>query len=313
MLPRRVARRSLPAAGLVLALSVCTLGTSGAVTTTSAPAPGPSIIAAPVQVAPTSDGPVAYREIGHGAPTVVLVMGFAGSMDAWPPTFVDALARNNRVVIFNNAGIGQTAVPAAGITIPSMAQQTAALISALHLGKVDLIGWSMGTMIAQSLAVDHPGVVNRLVLAAPYPGTGTFTPASSAAGKSLSNISLADAATLLALLFPPGHSADGTAYAKGITSYPNFSVASPAIIQEQSAAEGTWIAGKDPEGHAVDHLKDPVLVADGSIDAIDPQANARQLAHVIPHAQLVFYPDASHGFIFQDQTAFVARVKAFFG
>ena len=136
-----------------------------------------SIISAPVRVAHTTMGAVGYRVLGSGPP-VVLIMGYGGTMEAWDPEFVDALSQHHRVVIFDNAGIGDTSSLSTPLTIDAMANQTSALIDTLGLGKPDVLGWSMGGMIAQALAVEHPSQVGRLVLCATFPGTGAVEPSS---------------------------------------------------------------------------------------------------------------------------------------
>jgi pimeloyl-ACP methyl ester carboxylesterase len=139
----------------------------------TAPVPGAvSITSAPVRTVATSLGTVAYRAVGSGPP-LVLVMGYGGTMETWDPWLVNALAQRYRVVIFDNAGLGGTAALPAPLSIDAMANQTSALITALGLHRPDVLGWSMGTMIAQALAVLHPDQVNRLVLGAGYPGNGT--------------------------------------------------------------------------------------------------------------------------------------------
>ncbi len=75
-------------------------------------------------------------------------------------------------MIFDNAGAGQTQALPAPLTIDAMANQTSALITALGLSRPDILGWSMGSMIAQALAVHHPDQVRRLVLCASYPAAG---------------------------------------------------------------------------------------------------------------------------------------------
>ena len=139
----------------------------------TAPVPGAvSITSAPVRTVATSLGTVAYRAVGSGPP-LVLVMGYGGTMETWDPRLVNALAQRYRVVIFDNAGLGGTAALPAPLSIDAMANQTSALITALGLHRPDVLGWSMGTMIAQALAVLHQDQVNRLVLGAGYPGNGT--------------------------------------------------------------------------------------------------------------------------------------------
>jgi pimeloyl-ACP methyl ester carboxylesterase len=265
-----------------------------------------------VRVVRTADGTVSYRSIGRGA-TVLLIMGYSGSMDQWQPAFVDRLARSHRVVIFDNAGIGGTSMLPGALTIGGMADQTAAFITALHLGRPVVLGWSMGGMIAQALAVLHPGEVGHLVLAATLPGNGRATLPSSSAAAALTNPSAADAGALLDLLFPPNRPNDGAAYIRAITEYPHFFLAPPAVDTAQLKAIDLWVSGKDPAGAGITRLHMPVLVADGAEDALVPAANDREMARVIPHAQLVLYPDASHGFLFQDEDSFLARLRRFYG
>ena len=131
----------LAAVGVGLALTAAACGSSKASNIEGAnhqnPTPGPaptatsgtadSVTAAPVMVADTSDGAVGYREVGHGAP-LVLIMGFGGTMQDWAPTFVDSLAANHRVVIFDNAGIGEPRRCPPRSRSTAMADQTSALI-----------------------------------------------------------------------------------------------------------------------------------------------------------------------------------------
>lgn len=154
-------------AGALLAAGMIGLGSAPA----EAVAAPPDIATAPTQIAHTALGDVGYRQVGQGPP-LVMITGFSAGMDDWAPYLVDALATHFRVIVFDNAGIGDTATLAAPLTVPEMADQTAALISTLGLGRADVLGWSMGGLIAQSLAVTHPGQVHRLVLAATQAGTG---------------------------------------------------------------------------------------------------------------------------------------------
>ncbi len=118
-----------------------------------------SVVSAPMLVAHTSMGSVGYRTFGSNPPLIV-IMGYGGTLETWDPRFVDALAQHHRVVMFDNAGIGKTQALAAPLTIDAMAGQTSAVITALGLKKPDVLGWSMGGMIAQALAVEHPSQVS---------------------------------------------------------------------------------------------------------------------------------------------------------
>ena len=131
-------------------------------------------------------------------------MGYGGTMETWDPRLVNALAQRYRVVIFDNAGLGGTAALPAPLSIDAMANQTSALITALGLHRPDVLGWSMGTMIAQALAVLHPDQVNRLVLGAGYPGNGTAVRPPQQAINALNT----GGQRALAVLFPAGRCAE---------------------------------------------------------------------------------------------------------
>ena len=151
-------------------------GMAGAATAEAlTPAAAPNVLTVPVRVAVTADGAVGYRELGSGQP-LLLIMGLGGTMDNWSPSFVNALATEHKVVVFDNAGVGETAAISPPLTITDMADQTSALIATLHLGRPSVLGWSMGGMVAQALAVLHPSQVSRLVLAATQAGTGKAVP-----------------------------------------------------------------------------------------------------------------------------------------
>jgi len=291
-------------AGLALAL-VGTLSPTGAV----ASAASTAATSAPTEVAHTADGSVAYRVLGRGSP-IVLITGFGASMDEWAPAFVDRLARSHRVVLVDNAGVGETTALPAPLSITAMADQTSALMTSLHLGRSAVLGWSMGGLIAQTLAVTHRGQVSRLILAATQAGTGTALPVPTAAAATLTS---GTPTQVLALLFPADQPLALQSYVKGILSYPGFYLALPAAKTQQNVAIAQWFAGAVPAGSAVRTLRLPTLVADGTADALDPVANDHQLAHLIRGAQLALYPDAGHGFLFQDATAFVARIDRFLG
>ena len=305
--------RVLLLAAALAGASTIGLGCSSAHTAAAPPgtteAAPPDIAAAPTEVARTTLGTVGYREVGHG-PALVMITGFGAGMDAWAPYFVNALAAHFRVVVFDNAGIGQTAVLAAPLSVPEMAAQASALITALRLGPCDVLGWSMGGLVAQSLAVTDPGQVRRLVLAATQPGTGKAAPVPSAAAAALGS---GNPAAVLGVLFPADQAAAINRYAAAILRYPSYYTASPAVQAEQRAAILRWFAGADAAGRDVGQIQAPTLVADGTQDALNPVSNDRLLAGLIPGARLVLYPDAGHAFLFQDAGSFVSELGSFLG
>jgi pimeloyl-ACP methyl ester carboxylesterase len=171
-----------------------------------------------------------------------------------------------------------------------------------------VLGWSMGGMIAQALAVLHPAEVSKLILAATQPGTGHALPVPAAAAAAVVS---PDPATVLSVLFPPGQVRAEQVYALGILRYPDFYQASRAITAAQGQAVQQWIAGQDPAGRQLGQLRLPTLVADGTLDQLDPVANDRMLADTVPGAKLILYPGAGHAFLFQDLASFLSAVQRF--
>lgn len=263
------------------------------------------VVAAPVRVVRTPRGAVGYRTVGSGPP-LVLVMGYGGSMETWEPGFVDALAHHFRVVLFDNAGIGKTAGVRAPLTIDRMAQQTSALIAALHLGAPDVLGWSMGGLIAEALAVLHPEQVHRLVLCATYPGTGAVRPPQSA----VDDLD-AGGSKGLAVLFPPGATPAATVFSVQTSQYASRSTVPARVVAAQAKAILQAWAGKDAALARYRDIAAPTLVADGATDRLVPAANVRTLAAGITGAKLLVYRDAGHAFLFQDAAAFVPAVVSF--
>jgi pimeloyl-ACP methyl ester carboxylesterase len=270
---------------------------------------GPDVLTAPVRVVRTADGTVAYRELGSG-PALLLITGAGSSMDDWPPGFVDALAADHKVVVFDNAGVGRTsAISAAGsLSITAMASQTSALISALGLRRPAVLGWSMGSMIAQALAVSHPAQVSRLILAAAAVGTGKAVPLPPPAA-----VVFGLNSARVAQLFPSNQAAAVRAYLNAIGEYPHSYAVSAATFRSQYFAAQRWLAGLDPAGRLVADIRVPTLVAGGTQDQFIPPANERLLARSVPGAKLLLFPDAGHAFLFQDASRFIRAVETFIG
>ncbi len=277
-------------------------------TTSRAPLERPeAVIDEATKVADTEEGAVGYREVGTGSP-ILLIMGLGGSMDDWQPSFVATLATGHKVVMFDSSGVGETAPLASPLTITEMADETSALISTLRLGPVAVLGWSMGGMIAQALTVLHPAQVSKLVLAATQPGTGNAVPIPPAAAAAAASSS---PSRVLSVLFPPGDATAARSYVAGIVRYPHFYQAPSTVIADQQLAIDQWMTGQDQAGVRFGLARLPLLVADGTLDQLDPSANDRSLADSVRGARLLLYPGAGHAFLFQDMTSFLPAVERF--
>ncbi len=266
-----------------------------------------SVTSASPKVAVTNDGDVEYREVGAGPP-LLMIMGYAAPMEVWDRRLVDSLAKHFRVIIFDNAGIGETSSLPRPLTIDEMAQQTSALISRLGFRSVDLLGWSMGGMIAQTLSVLHPFQVRRLILCATFPGVGNVVRPSQARIASLTTPSSPLASTDL---FPKNRRLALEAYELANSSYPAAPSTSEKVIQAQNKAIIAWWGGRDPAARRVGSLDVATLIVDGRDDKIDATANDNSLKGLIPDSTLTLYSDAGHAFLFQDWQEFSNKVTSF--
>jgi pimeloyl-ACP methyl ester carboxylesterase len=304
---RRRLAFGLAAALMSVPLAACGSPPQHLTVSVSLPSSARAVISAPVRIAHTRLGTAGYRVLGTGPP-LILVAGYTATMDSWDPRFVGALAEHYRVVIFDNAGVGRTQALPAPLTIDAMANQTSALIDELGLDRPDVLGWSMGGAVAQALAVLHPAQVRRLVLCGALPGTGKIAPPAQASTQALTS---GNSQEVMADLFPADQAAAQQAYLAAVAAYPAHAPAPAVAIAAQGHALSVWSAGTDPAGQRTATISAPTLIADGTVDRLDPVANDYALARLIGGARLKLYPDAGHAFLFQDEAAFVPLIESF--
>ena len=271
---------------------------------------------APTQFVDAAGVRFAYRRFGKpgGAP-LVFNMHFTGTMDHWDPLVTDGLASGREVILFNNAGVSTTSgeVPSSA---EEMAANAAAFIRALGLSKVDVLGFSLGGMVAQALALAEPDLVRRLVLVGTGPrggeGMATLTPEAQAVfGATYANPD----DVWLGAFFTPSEASQ----AAGLTFLKRFrlrkEVRDPetgeAVAAAQLRAIDNWGAPR-PDGY--DYLRgiaQPTLVINGSNDVLVYSVNSLILQQNLPNAQLILYPDSNHGSQYQYPTLFVGDVARF--
>ena len=256
----------------------------------------------------------AHRRLGPGRGVpVILLQHFRGTMDNWDPAVIDGLAAERHVVLFDNLGIGRSS----GLTpdnVPDMARDALAFLEALHFDRVDLLGFSLGGMVAVRMLFDRPGLIRRAILVGTGgPGAeGMFRPDVAIAASKVPS----DGATLLSLFFQPTASsqAAGRRYLKRMLMRTDREPpATPQTIHAHLAAIRAW---GESNGDAFARMKgigQPVLVLNGTHDIMIPTFNAYALSQQIPNAQLILYPDAGHGSLFQYPDWFIQDVSRFLG
>jgi pimeloyl-ACP methyl ester carboxylesterase len=255
----------------------------------------------------------AYRELGRttGVP-VVFLTHLAAVLDDWDPRVVDGIAAQHRVITFDNRGVGASTGKTPD-TIQAMASDAVTFIRALGLERVDLLGFSMGGMIAQLIAHDQPRLVRKLILA----GTG---PAGGEGITNVTKIAHLDFVRGAFTLQDPKQFLFFTRTANGRRAGKQFlsrlkertdnrdkAISIRAYLTQLKAIH-RW--GLDaPADLSV--IGQPVLVANGESDRMVPSNNSADLARRLPNSDLVIYPDAGHGGIFQFHEQFVGQALSF--
>ncbi len=110
----------------------------------------------------------AYREVGTSSTPLVLLQNFRGNLDNWDPALLDDLSAKRRVIAFNNTGVGSS-TGSTPSTICEMSRDALAFTEALGLEQIDLLGFSIGSFIAQEIALARPALVRKMVLASSAP------------------------------------------------------------------------------------------------------------------------------------------------
>ncbi|MFI5874342.1 alpha/beta fold hydrolase [Streptomyces sp. NPDC051445] len=264
----------------------------------------------------TADGVTfAYRELGprSGVP-VVFLTHLAAVLDNWDPRVVDGIAARHRVITFDSRGVGAS-TGSTPKTIEEMAKDAVTFIRALGLKQVDILSFSMGGMIAQVIAQTDPQLIRRLILA----GTG---PAGGEGIKNVTRISHFDTLRALLTLQDPKQFLFFTRTANGRRAGKEFlarlkertkdrdKAISLTSYLSQLKAIHRWGLARPQDLSVIQH---PVLVANGDDDRMVPTQNSVAMARRLPNAELVIYPDAGHGGIFQFHEQFVPTALEFFG
>ncbi|MEO6084169.1 MAG: alpha/beta hydrolase [Umezawaea sp.] len=268
---------------------------------------------APTRTISTGGITYAHRELGQRTGTpVIFLTHLAAVLDNWDPRVVDGIAAEHRVITFDNRGVGATTGTPAD-TIEAMADDAVAFIRALGFDHVDLLGFSMGGMIAQVIVERHPELVRRLILT----GTGP------AGGKGITNvtaISYLDVVRGLLTFQDAKQFLFFTRTANGKQAGKQFldrlkertvdrdKPISIRAFRSQLKAIHRWGLAKPSD---LSTIKAPALVANGDHDRMVPSSNTADLAQRIPDSELVIYPDAGHGGIFQFHQEFVRQALAF--
>jgi pimeloyl-ACP methyl ester carboxylesterase len=256
----------------------------------------------------------AYRDFGEGDVPLVMLQHFRGNLDNWDPALIDALAANRRVVTFDNVGVGASTGSTPN-TIEAMAHDAIAFLEAMEFQRVDLLGFSIGSFVAQEIALIRPDPLRRVVLAssAPQGAAGMHGWAPEVIG-AVGQPETSPQGYLEVFFAPTATSLEAGQQAAGRIFGRTSDRDEPTTWQTRQAqyvAVCTWGIPNHSLLQRVAAIEFPVFVANGDSDPMILPRYSHLLAGLLPDARVKIYPDSAHGFLFQHHQEFAADVHAF--
>ena len=257
----------------------------------------------------------AYRDLGAGDVPLVLLQHFRGNLDNWDPALVDALAADRRVITFDNVGVGAT-TGSTPSTIEAMAHDAISFLEAMDFQQIDLLGFSIGSFIAQEIALIRPDLLRRVVLAsaAPQGAAGMHGWAPEVIGAVGAPETSPEG--YISVFFAPTDTSRGAGQqaAGRIFAGRTRDRDEPTTWQTREAqydAVCTWGIPNHALLQRVAAIELPVFVANGDSDPMILPRYSHLLAGLLPDARVKIYPDSAHGFLFQHHEEYAADVHAF--
>jgi len=276
-----------------------------------------SNITAPTRFLETNKGKYAYRRFGNGSRLPLLFLQhFTGTLDNWDPAVTDPLASGREVILFDNAGVGRSSgtVPE---TVAGMAQHSLTFLDGLGLAQCDVLGFSLGGMVAQQIVQDRPSIFRKMILVgtAPRGGEDIMHIEKPNLAKPLADPNLRGYAVLQKIFFAPTESSQkaGAAFVErlGQRNEDRDPASGPNVAAAQLAAFREWEKFTGERFASLKSIATPALVVNGIHDELTPVSNSYRLSENLPNAVLLTYPDSGHGSLFQFHESFTRHASAF--
>jgi len=242
-----------------------------------------------------------YVESGRGDP-LLLIMGFGGDHQAWALQ-APAFSERYRVIAFDNRGAGQSSVPDEPYSTRMMAEDALGLLDALGIERAHVLGVSMGGMIAQELALNHPHRVRSLQLHCTYARADGYMWALMDAWRRVRVKATPEEwlRTIALWLFAPTTFTERPEFVEGVVQ---LGLANPYPFSLTGfLRQGDAVRGHDTLARLPD-LTRPTLVSVAEDDILVPPRFARQLAATIPGAKLEVVERAAHGYFWERPDVF---------
>jgi pimeloyl-ACP methyl ester carboxylesterase len=276
-----------------------------------------SNITAPTLLMQGTHATYAYRRLGGGIRRpLICLQHFTGTLDNWDPAVTDPLASDREVILFNSAGVGRSTgkVPT---TVAGMAMHALDFLDALCVISCDILGFSLGGMVAQQMALERPSIVHRMILVgtAPRGGEDIMHLEKPSLAKHLGDPTLKGYAVLQKIFFAPtssSQSAGGAFIGRLAQRKEDLDPPSgPDVAAPQIAAFRDWEQPAATRFADLKGIRQPTLVVNGIHDEMIPVSNSYRLVENLPNAVLLAYPDSGHGSLFQYHESFTRHASAF--
>jgi pimeloyl-ACP methyl ester carboxylesterase len=294
------------------------LGSCGVGAASGAAAPGSATLSAPTSTVEIDGARIAYRLVGRpGSVPLLLLNRFRGTMDDWDPALIDRIAAQRPVLMFDQPGFSRsTGTPPDSLA--GFAASAARVVAALGHRHVDVLGYSMGGTVALQFALDHPGLLRRLIVAGSGPGFVPHLPPAPVGSDKVWPVAtkpVNDDADFLFLFFEdtPASQAAGRAYRERLRQRKDAHAHPVAPAAWQAQLKSALAAGSEATTllPRLGAIRQPVLVANGRQDIMVPTYASLAMMQAMPRARLVVYPDSGHGFLFQYPHEFADEVLRF--
>jgi pimeloyl-ACP methyl ester carboxylesterase len=248
-------------------------------------------------------------ERGGSGPPLLAIMGMSGTSLSWGEPFLDALRRDHDVITYDHRGVGASTPLDGSLTITRMAEDAAGLLAALDIESADVLGISMGGMIAQELALAHPERVRTLTLGCTYcGGEGSALAGADVSQRLAAAMMSGDRERALRVGWEanvsPAYAADLEAWSEFLRIAGERAVAVPVIMAQAQAVFGHDTSARLPG------LEAPTLVIHGTEDQMLPVANGRMIAGLIPGAELEILDGVGHLFFWERAEQAAERIRS---